>query len=128
MNTKAQIIDLQSQSSTEIQATPAVGMGVTGKVYTDCDALTITRVSKSGKVFWATRDTATLLPGWKPEIIPGGFAGYCTNQYSQEYTYTSNPDGREIRFTFGKDGKWKCKKHYGEVTLGVRRAFRDYNF
>lgn len=114
--------------SIHTQIVPVVGMGVTGKVYTDCAAHTITRISKSGKVFWATIDTATLVPDWKPEFIPGGFAGHCTNNYSQEYTYTFNPDGQEIRFTLGKDGKWKCKKHYGKVELGVRRAFHDYNF
>jgi hypothetical protein len=108
--------------------TPEVGMGVTVCGYSDRTAWTITRISKTGKCFWATQDMATLKDGWKPEFVPGGFAGHCTNQGSQEYNYKSNPDGYEVRFTKTKDGGWSSKQHGRRVILGVRSYFYDYNF
>lgn len=107
---------------------PEVGMGVTARVYTDSHALTITRISPSGKTFWATQDKTSLDPNWKPEFVVGGFAGHCVNQYDQKYEYQTDPDGEEIRFSLGKDGKWKCQSRYSVVQLGIRRAFHDYNF
>lgn len=109
-----------------ITLVPTVGLGLTAKIYTDCDALTIVRVSDSGKTFWATVDTAKLKDGWKPDIEPGGFSGHCHNNYSQVYDYTSNLNGKQIQFRLTKRG-WRSKG-YSTVTLGVRRAFHDYNF
>ena len=106
--------------------TPEVGMGVTCTLYTDAVAMTIVRVHPSGKTFWATQDKATLKPDWKPEIIPGGFAGHCVHNYSQEYDYETVP-GPEHQFRLTKKG-WSCKHYRKRVRLGVRAAFHDYNF
>lgn len=108
--------------------TPAIGMGVTGTIWTDREAMTITRISPSGKTFWATLDKATRKPEWKPEIIPGGFAGHCVNNSSQEYDYEPQPDGPERCFKLNKKGEWTCRKSYSRVTLGKRSAFYDYHF
>jgi hypothetical protein len=105
---------------------PVVGMGLTARIYTDCEAFTITRVSPSGLTVWAKPDKAELSPDWKPEIVPGGFAGHCTNNYSQTYTYTPQPEAEEVAFRLTKKG-WH-RKGYASVVLGERRAFHDYNF
>jgi hypothetical protein len=110
----------------EAKQRPVVGMGLTARIYTDCDALTIVRVSPSGKTFWATRDVATLKPDWKPDWVPGGFAGHVLNNYEQEYDYKTNPDGEQLAFRLTKNG-W-TNRRYSRVTLGLRRAFHDYNF
>lgn len=107
---------------------PEVGMGVTGTLWTDREALTIIRVSPSGKTFWAQKDRATLSPDWKPEIIPGGFAGHCVNNSSQKWTYEPNPSGPVHRFTLCKDGHWSSPRYRKCVRIGVRSAFHDYNF
>ena len=52
----------------------------------------LTRLSHSGKTIWMQEDTATL-DDWKPEFIPGGFAGHCVNNAEQRYAYQPNPDG-----------------------------------
>ena len=51
---------------------------------------------------------------WKPEIIPGGFAGHCVNQNEQKWSYKSAPDAIEIRVRLGKKG---CKAAYGKHVL-----------
>lgn len=69
------------------------------------------------------RVTAKRDPSWKPEIIPGGFSGHCTNNYSQKHTYTVDENETyEIRWTPGK------------TKMGILRLsdkptyFYDYNF
>jgi hypothetical protein len=65
-------------------------------------------------------------PDWKPEIISGGFAGHCTNQNDQTYTYKSCDEGQVLRVRLGKKG-WKSAmgKH---VISEQPRKFYDYNF
>ncbi len=112
----------------ERRLTPAnvkVGDGVTVNLYTDKYAATIVKVT--AKTITVQRDTATLDQGFVPNIIPGGFAGHCTNQDEQTYSYESNPDG-EI---------WKCQwsekhQHYfakGKFLISKgRHEFYDYNY
>lgn len=63
-------------------------------------------------------------PEWKPNILPGGFAGHCTNQSEQTWLYKDmGPSTKVIRMT---------KK--GWASQGVRfiegcaSEFYDYNF
>lgn len=35
---------------------------------------------------------ATLDKNWKADVIPGGFAGHCVNNYSQTYDYAPSGD------------------------------------
>jgi hypothetical protein len=113
------------------------GDGITVAVWTDADAYTVVRVTRTRIV--ARMDDATL-DGWKPEIIPGGFAGHCTNQSSQRYTYSPNPQGRLVTVTLRRwkdeEGnerrKWKAKGYATHPQGGSARAgrhkFHDYNF
>lgn len=69
---------------------------------------------------------STLNPNWKPEIIPGGFAGHCVNQNKQDYEYESNPEARTIRARLTKRG-WKSELGFHKPSDRPRK-FYDYNF
>ena len=69
---------------------------------------------------------AELDEAFKPEIIPGGFAGHCVNQGKQTYKYKSCPEGQVLRVRLGKKG-WKSSM--GKHVLSEQpRKFYDYNF
>lgn len=64
-------------------------------------------------------------PEFTPHILPGGFAGHCTNQHEQTWLFKGIDPRypRTIRLT--KKG-WSLKGvRYSE---GVAREFYDYNF
>lgn len=63
-------------------------------------------------------------PEWKPEILPGGFAGHCTNQSEQTWVY-AGLSKRTMKVFQTKKG-WS---HKGERFIeGMAREFYDYNF
>jgi hypothetical protein len=66
-------------------------------------------------------------PTWKPEFIPGGFAGHCINQSEQRWTYASNEQRPIIRIRLSKRG-WKDKHGNRYVLADKPRKFYDYNF
>lgn len=114
------------------------GDGVTVSVWSDADAYTIVRATRTRIV--AREDNATLDPSFRPEIIPGGFVGHCTNQHEQTYTYAANPEGRLVTLTLrrwrdeeGNERRmWKAagssiRARGGSVSPG-RHKFHDYNF
>ena len=73
----------------------------------------------------------TTKTGEKPNIIPGGFAGHCTNQRSLKYEFIRNLKGSIYKFGFRDNGRWcQCGDHCSNpTTLGKGwRAFYDYNF
>jgi hypothetical protein len=70
---------------------------------------------------------AKLAEGWKPEIIPGGFAGHCVNQSEQEWIYSSRDEAPVFRIRLGKKG-WKDKHGNRYVLADAPRKFHDYNF
>lgn len=110
---------------------PEVGMGATVCGYTDKYAGTIIRVTE--KRMDVQRDKATRNPDWKPEVIPGGFVGHCTNQDGQNYTYERDPQGEifhcSLRTTDSGKSYWKlCGSTRRMVKVGVREEFYDYNF
>lgn len=114
--------EIISQKHREVK----VGDGITLRVYTDCHAFTV--ISRTEKTLTIQQDTATLKNDWKPEIIPGGFAGYCVNQEEQEYDYTPNPNGQIITLRWSnKYNRWNAPKGYGSAYLG-RHEYYDYNF
>lgn len=67
-------------------------------------------------------------PNYKPEFIPGGFAGHCINQDDQQWIINSNPEGRVIRIRRTKRGTWQDK--YGNKFAINSKPVRyyDYNF
>lgn len=70
---------------------------------------------------------AELDPSWEPEWVSGGFAGSCTNQHTQTWIYSSNPEYKVIRMRLRKDGRWYSA--YGRHALSDEpRMFYDYNF
>jgi len=104
-----------------------VGDGATLEMWSDKHAYTIVEISASGKTLTLQRDKATLDKNWKPEIHPGGFAGHCSNQDSQQYTYEQDPNGKLIKARFSQSRK--CWKYHSEtVRVGVRHEYYDYNF
>mgnify|MGYP000952043736 FL=1 len=104
---------------------PVVGDGATIRHYSDRTACTVIRISPSGKTIW-TREAIATLDDWKPEIVPGGFAGHCVNNAEQTYQYSPNPDGAVHRASRRKDGWFRTTN--GEPVILGRHHFHDYNF
>lgn len=112
----------------ELHLTPAnakVGDGATIYLYSDSHAGTIVKVTK--RAVTVRRDKAILNPGFKPEIIPGGFCGHCTNQEEQSYTYEPDENGALTTVYWSK--KYNRYGQPGDLRLGRgRHEFFDYNF
>lgn len=107
-------------------ATVKVGDGVTMHMYSDANAGTIIKVTKT--TITVQQDFATIDPNFKPKMYAGGFAGHCYNQNEQTYTYEPNPNGRVVTFKWSeKFGRYQNKKVGLTITKG-RREFYDYNF
>lgn len=88
-----------------------------------------TVIAKTAKTITIQRDTATLDPNFKPEWIAGGFAGHCTNQDEQTYTYERNPEGEKVRCYWSE--RLGCYTTGGDQSIRIRRGrheFYDYNF
>lgn len=121
------IKSLENQLKTELNREIEIGDGVTLHLYSDAHACTV--IAKTKTTITIQEDKATLDPNFKPEWVEGGFAGHCTNQNEQTYTYERNPKGaihkchwseRNGCYQTGGDGSMK-------ITRG-RREFYDYNF
>jgi len=70
-------------------------------------------------------------PEWKPEIIPGGFAGHCTNQNEQTWVYDGlESDTIKVRLVkskyAGSEKLWGRKG--SEFIANGAVEFYDYNF
>ena len=72
--------------------------------------------------------SAELDAAWKPEFIPGGFAGHCTNQNQQKWIYSSIEGSDIFAIRLNKRGEWKDTNgnKYDIYDFPVR--FYDYNF
>ena len=106
-------------------ATAKVGDGATICYWSDREACTIIKVTKS--TVTVRRDKAKLDPDFKPEFIPGGFSAHCTNQGEQTYTYEPDPDGHVTTFHWSK--KFGTYGTPGNLRLiRGRHEFYDYNF
>lgn len=104
-----------------------VGDHVTECLYSDRISYTV--VKKTAKTIVVQKDFQEIdKDKWKPEIIPGGFAGHCTNQSEQVWKVESNPNGALERFHANKNGFYKTKySSRRDVILGAH-PFYDYNF
>lgn len=116
--------NLEDQIRIERRRELEVGDGCTYHLYSDAQACTV--VKRTAKTITIQEDTAIIDPDFKPEWIAGGFAGHCTNQNEQTYTYERNPNGRKIT------ARWSDKRGgfvYMDklITVG-RHQFHDYNF
>ena len=116
--------ELLSKLNEQRQMELAVGDGVTLRYYSDREAYTV--IKRTASMLVVQRDKATLDPNFKPEWIAGGFAGHCTNQNEQTYTYERDPNGsiKKIRFSKKYGAFMFCDK---PIMVG-RHEFYDYNF
>lgn len=105
-------------------ATANVGDGVTIHLWSDAHAATI--IKKTKTTITVQHDKATLDPNFKPEFVAGGFAGHCTNNNDQTYTYERNENGTIETFRWSKKNN-RYQNDSIRVTKG-RREFHDYNF
>jgi hypothetical protein len=92
-------------------------------------------------VIASTAKTLTVLPvkvkpdpDWKPEILPGGFTGRCTNQHAQTWLYDGVDESAPPRKLYlrksrygGSDFLW-ASPQLGEFSENNAREFHDYNF
>lgn len=107
--------------------TVEVGDGVTIHLYSDAHAGTV--IKKTKTTITVQQDKATIDPNFKPEFIVGGFAGHCTNQNKQTYTYERNPNGNVTVYRWSN--KYNRYQGGGDGSVTVtkgRREFYDYNF
>jgi hypothetical protein len=109
--------------------TPAnvkVGDGVTMHLYSDSHAGTVVKVTKTSVT--VQRDKSTLDPNFKPDFVVGGFAGHCTNQSDQRYTYEADPNGELVKFNWSKKYSQFRNTKQGRSLTKNRHEFYDYNF
>lgn len=107
--------------------TVEVGDGVTIHLYSDAHAGTV--IKKTKTTITVQQDKATIDPNFKPEFVTGGFAGHCTNQNEQTYTYERDPNGTVTTYRWSK--KYNRYQGGGDGSVTVtkgRREFYDYNF
>lgn len=121
------IREMEQRILTEVNREIGVGDGVTLCLYSDRHAYTV--IAKTAKTITIQRDKATLDPNFKPQWEVGGFAGHCTNQDEQKWTYERNPNG-EIKKCYWSErlGRYTTG---GDQSIRIspgRREFYDYNF
>ena len=115
--------ELRKALNSEIE----IGDGVTEYLYSDAHAYTV--IAKTKKTITIQRDKAILDPNFKPEWIAGGFAGHCTNQEEQTYTYERDPEGAKVRCFWSE--RLGCYTTGGDQSIKIgrgRHEFYDYNF
>lgn len=108
-----------------ISATPKVGMGATFLSWTDRNPGTVVSYDDKKKIVGITHDTAVRVDN-------------CGMSESQEYEYTSNPDGHVYYFKQDKNGSWvgcswnedtkRWNKNHKQVIIGHREKYYDFSF
>ena len=122
-----------------------VGDGVSDHGYSDVHPYEVIEVSKSGKKAKVRAMKADRDPEWKPVMHVGGFSAHCSNQHSQRWILSSDPNGSVMeislrnlkcdpKYNHGleKIQKWVPVGRKGEIgktqiSAGARK-FYDYNF
>lgn len=70
-------------------------------------------------------------PAWQPNILPGGFAGHCTNQNEQTWLYAGLADKtctvRLVKSRYNGQEKMWGSKGRSFIANGARHKY-DYNF
>jgi len=106
--------------------TPYTALYANNICYSDAYPYEIVRIISAKTIEVREMDTERD-PNWKPEIIPGGFSGHCTNQDEQRWTYKSNPERPVKRIRLNKRG-WQDKYGSRFYLSNEPRRFHDYNF
>ena len=105
------------------------GEYLTQTMYSDTSPWVV--VSRTDKTITVAPVLTERDPDWTPNIIPGGFAGHCTNQDEQTWLYAGVGEGRltlrlkKSRYC-GSDKLWGSKGYEFIANGAVRRY--DYNF
>lgn len=95
-------------------------------MHTDVVPYEVVRVI-SDKTIEIREMDAELAPGEQPNIVPGSFAGHCTNQRQLKYVIKSNPQNPVIRARRRIDGYFHSA--YGRHMMNDKPLyFYDYNF
>lgn len=94
--------------------------------WSDVHPFEVISMSPSGKTAKVREMNATLDPEWKPEWVSGGFAGHVTNNGTQRWLYSSNPDGHIVTVRLCKRG-WQSNQGR-HVPSDHPVKFHDYNF
>lgn len=102
-----------------------VGKGATVNLFTDRHAYTI--IGRTKKTLVLRRCHAILDKNWKPDFIPGGFAGHVTNNHEQTYSYKENEQGEIVTAYWSEKKKGFYVRKVMFVTPG-RHEFYDFNF
>ena len=111
-----------------------VGDRANERMYTDVCPCTVVEVKRGGAEVTVRMDDAKLSEGEKPEFVPGGFVGHCTNQAFLKYDIFEDPNGKLRTFTLRK---WRGRYVWtpkGGSPDGIQRLrkgwkrFYDYNF
>ncbi len=115
---------LERNIRTEERREVEVGDGITVCLWSDKHAGTVVKRTKCSITI--QYDKATLNPEFKPEIVAGGFAGHCTNQNEQTYTYERQPESRTETYRWSE--KYGIFKNDDIKIINGRHEFYDYNF
>ena len=98
-------------------------------LYSDVEPFEIVNVVSDKTIDVRAMD-AEMADDWKPEIIPGGFAGHCVNNADQRkaWVITSNEANPVVRIRKQKNGTWYNKSN-GRFFLAEQPAKKyDFNF
>lgn len=101
-----------------------VGDGVTVCLYSNRHAGTV--IKKNKRSITIQYDKAVMDENFKPEFVTGGFAGHCTNQNEQTYTYERDPNGRIEAYCWSE--KYGAYRKGNIIIINGRHEFYDYNF
>ena len=111
-----------------------VGDRANERGYTDVRPCTVVKVERNGSRVIVRSDKFERNKDSKPEFVPGGFAGHCTNQHEIKYDISEDLNGYEAAYTLRK---WRGRYCWtaagcspdGRNQIGKGwRAFYDYNF
>lgn len=107
------------------------GEYLTQTAYSDCAPWKVTSRTATTMTLCPVRTKRD--PNWKPNIVPGGFVGHCTNQDEQTWLY----DGVDEEHTttvrlvksryYGSDKLWRSPQAGEFIANGAYRK-HDYNF
>ena len=69
-------------------------------------------------------------PEFKPNIIPGGFSGHCTNntEGGQKWIITQDETNPIFKIRLHKNGTWRDANDGSYIPSDHARKFYDYNF
>ena len=117
--------------TTNIKGLPE-GEYVTQTMYSDAHPFVV--VSRTAQTITVLPVRTKLDPDWKPNILPGGFCGHCTNQETQTYIYDGVDHDAKLTVLrlkksryYGSDKLWNSPK-LGEFCANGADRFHDYNF